>query len=315
VDASLRLVGNDYLTLKWSGTADDADDDQSDLMSRSHFYSSLERRTGRGLYYNLSAYRSGDDYRPDLGFLNRRDFTSLNLVSNWFRFTDAHPFLRRIWPGMLAFSDFRNSDGVLESGQYAVWIQWETKSGGGGWIEPKVFREDVVQPFSIGGQAEIPAGGYTFADLQVALSMPSGARFRTAVDARAGTYFDGTRAQLILTPTWNVAPQLELGGEYQVSVLRFPDRDQSANIQVARLRLRTALNAHASGNGFVQYNSTTDRLEFNVRLRYAVAEGTDLWLVYNEGLDTERTRDLLGPTSPLSLSRSLILKYSHTFTF
>lgn len=214
---------------------------------------------------------------------------------------------------MLAFSTFRNSDRVLESGQYAVWLQWETKAGGGGWIEPKLFREDVPQAFPV-GDAEIPAGSYTFADLQLALSMGSGARVRTSMDARAGTYFDGTRAQVILGPTWNVSPRLEVGGEYQATLLRFPDRGQSTDIHLARLRVRTALNARASGNAFVQYNSTSDRMDLNVRLRYAFAEGTDLSLVYNEGLDTDRlAEDPRLPRSLLSVSRSLILKYSHTF--
>ncbi len=81
--------------------------------------------------------------------------------------------------------------------------------------------------------------------------------------------------------------------------------------------MRTALDAKASGNAFVQYNSTTERLDFNVRLRYAVAEGTDLWLVYNEGLDTGRDHDILQQErfNPLSVSRALILKYTHTFSF
>jgi hypothetical protein len=63
----------------------------------------------------------------------------------------------------------------------------------------------------------------------------------------------------------------------------------------------------------VQYNSTTDRLDFNVRLRYAFAEGTDLWLVYNEGLDTDPLRDEIGVRSPTSLARTVLLKYTHTF--
>jgi hypothetical protein len=29
---------------------------------------------------------------------------------------------------------------------------------------------------------------------------------------------------------------------------------------------------------FIQYNSTTDRLEFNVRLRYNVSEGLKRWM-------------------------------------
>jgi hypothetical protein len=198
-------------------------------------------------------------------------------------------------------------------------VQWDTKAGGGGWIEPKWFRENVLTPFSIGGSVTIPAGSYDFADLQIVHTMPTGKRLRTDVDFRSGTYFDGKRTQVILTPTWNVNQHLELGADYQLSALRFAVRGQSANINLLRLRVRTALDARASGNAFVQYNSTTDRVDFNVRLRYAFAEGTDLWLVYNEGLDTDRYREgpdgLIDRFAPLSVSRALILKYTHTFTF
>ena len=67
--------------------------------------------------------------------------------------------------------------------------------------------------------------------------------------------------------------------------------------------------------GWFQYNSTTNRLDFNVRLRYAFAEGTDLWLVYNEGLDTDPLRDLSGVRSPTSLARTVLLKYTQTIGF
>jgi hypothetical protein len=221
-----------------------------------------------------------------------------------------------VFPGALAFTTFRNADGVLESAQYAFWVQWETKAGGGGWVEPKWFREDVLAPFTIGGEVHIPAGRHDFADLQIVNTMPTGAKLRTDLDFRTGTYFDGRRTQVILAPTWNVNRHLEFGGDYQLTVLRFAARGESANIQLARVRVRTALDARASGNAFIQYNSTTDRLDFNVRLRYAVAEGTDLWVVYNEGLDTERSRDgLPDRVAPLSLSRAFIVKYTHTFAF
>jgi hypothetical protein len=79
------------------------------------------------------------------------------------------------------------------------------------------------------------------------------------------------------------------------------------------MRIRTALDSRASGNAFVQYNSTTDRLDANVRLRYNFAEGRDLWLVFNEGLVTDRLPDAASPRLPLSMSRTIILKYTHTW--
>jgi hypothetical protein len=165
-------------------------------------------------------------------------------------------------------------------------------------------------------KVHVPAGRYDFADLQFVYTMPGGAKMRTSADFRTGTYFDGRRTQLILAPTWNVSRHLELGGDYQMTRLRFDRRNESVNIHLARLRIRTALNAQASGNAFVQYNSTTRRVDLNLRLRYNVAEGTDLWLVYNEGLDSDRTLDTVSrPIVPLSVAQALIVKYTHTFTF
>jgi hypothetical protein len=184
-----------------------------------------------------------------------------------------------------------------------------------GWIEPQLFRDDVLRPFTIGNAIEIPAGGYTYANIWLFWQMPNGRRLRTTTDLQVGTFFDGWRTQLTLTPTWNLSRHLELGAEYVGNFLRFGQRDQSADIHLARLRVRTALDAKASGNAFVQYNSTTDGVDLNLRLRYNFAEGTDLWVVYNEGLATDRDDDPLLPELPLSTARAFILKFSRTFAF
>lgn len=310
-DGTVRVTGDHYVTLKYSATMDSDDSSSVTLGSRSLFDFKWERRVSRGLQFNINSTHMGRDYHPEIGFLQRSNYTTANVVGNYYIYTDAHRWLRRYYPGALAFSTWRNADGALESAQYAVWVEWDTKSGGNGWIEPKLFHENVAEEFTI-GKATVPVGAYDFADLQLVLSMGSGKKLRTGMDFRSGTYFDGTRTQIILTPTWNVSPHLELGTDYQLSHLEFDSRDQIENVQVARFRIRAAVNAQASGNAFVQYNSTTNRLDFNVRLRYAFAEGTDLWLVYNEGLDTDPVRDLGGVRSPTSLARTILLKYTHT---
>jgi len=315
-DTSLHLKGDHYLTLKWISTHDTEERSDAGLFDRSLFDVRWDRRTGRGLQLTTQISRAGRDYLPELGFLPRRDYTTANFVTNYYIFTDKNRYFRRVYPGALAFSTFRNSDRELESGQYALWVQWDTKTGGGGWVEPKWFRENVLVPFTIGGKVHIPAGVYDFADLQMVYSAATGARLRTDVNFRAGTYFDGKRVQVIVTPTWNASRHLELGAEYQLTRLDFPVRNENVDIQLLRFRIRTALNARASANAFVQYNSTTQRADINLRLRYAASEGTDLWLVYNEGLDTDLTPvDPTLPQQPRLLSRALIVKYSRTFTF
>ncbi len=312
VDGIFRVQGDDYLSLKWAATFDDADDTATTPAQRSLFNAKWQRRTERGLAYTVEALRVGANFRPETGFLPRSDVTTANAVGNWFLFTDKSRTFRRVFPGALAFQTFRNADGALESGTWAAWLQWETKAGGGGWIEPKVFHENVGDAFGVGATT-IPAGRYTFADLQLVYSMPQGARLRTDVNARAGTFFDGTRVQAVVTPTWNVSRHLELGGSYQLTRLRFRDRGERDDIHLVGLQVRAAIDAKASANAFVQWNSTTQQLNANIRLRYNFAEGTDVWLVYDEGLLTERTLEPGAPPLPLSYSRTLLLKCTYTF--
>ena len=311
VDGVFRVHGDEYLTLKWAGTVDDSDPAGAGAWSRSLLNGRWQQRAQRGLQYTIDALRVGRDYRPEMGFLPRSDVTTLNASGNYFILTDKHPYFRRVYPGALAFQTVRNSDGALESGTWAVWVEWDTKAGGGGWVEPKAFHENVREPFTI-GRAVIPAGTYNFADLQLVFTMPSGARLRTDVDARAGTFFDGTRVQVDLTPTWNLSRHLELGGGYQFTRLRFPGR-AGDDIHLPRLQVRAALDARASANAFVQYNSTTRRVDLNLRLRYNFAEGTDLWLVYDEGVVTDDLAALGGPRAPFSAARALIVKCTYTF--
>ena len=316
VDASVRVFGDHYMALKWAGSSDEGDPDGVTLTQRSLWQARLQRRANRGLAYTLEGVRAGSAFDPGMGFQPRTDFTTANFVGNWFILTDESRTFRRVFPGLLAFNTFRNGDGALESAQYAVWVQWETKSGAGGWIEPKVFHEDVLTGFALDDGVVVPAGTYTYADLQLVYTMPAGRRIRSNVDFRTGTFFDGTRTQLSVNPTWNASKHLEVGAEYQYSRIRFADRDQGADIHLGRVRVRAALDARASGNAFLQYNSVSDRLDLNLRLRYNLAEGSDLWLVYNEGLDTDLAEAGPGvPTRSRSVARSLIFKYTHTFGF
>jgi hypothetical protein len=204
-DTSLRVWGDDYIGLKWAATAEDgiAARASSNLAHSSIVDLKWERRVGRRLAYTGQLTRAGEDYRPELGFMPRRNFTTANVLSNYYFFTDKNRFFRRVYPGALAFATWRNTDNKVESGQYAVWVQWDAKSGGGGWVQPKWFRESVIAPFTIGSSVNIPRRTYDFADLQLVYTMPAGRKLRTDVDVRAGTYFDGHRQQVMLSPTWN----------------------------------------------------------------------------------------------------------------
>jgi hypothetical protein len=128
----------------------------------------------------------------------------------------------------------------------------------------------------------------------------------------AGTFYDGWSGSVSVRPTWNLSPRLELGAAYELNAVRFPDRGQGFDAHLGQLRATAALNTRVSASAVAQYSSLRDLVTTNFRLRYAFREGNDLFLVFNEGINTDRLAS--DPTLPLSDSRALLLKYTHTFS-
>jgi hypothetical protein len=69
--------------------------------------------------------------------------------------------------------------------------------------------------------------------------------------------------------------------------------------------------------GLVRISTWVSRLlaelaSLNAPLRVQFREGMDLWVVYNEDWQTERTRALGAPLEPWSVGRALMVKYTRT---
>jgi hypothetical protein len=73
-----------------------------------------------------------------------------------------------------------------------------------------------------------------------------------------------------------------------------------------------ALNKKVSTNAFLQYNSAASLATADVRFRYNFGQGNDLWIVYNEGFNLDRSRTT--PALPWTDARSVLVKYTYTFT-
>ena len=83
---------------------------------------------------------------------------------------------------------------------------------------------------------------------------------------------------------------------------------------IARFRIRTALNRTLTASAFLQYNSSIDEVITNVRIRYNPVEGSDLYVVYNTGLNTVLDpREAARPRLPRTQGRTLLVKYTYTF--
>jgi len=313
LDAVLRLVGDEYLSLQWAQTFDDsqersggvaAGEDSGLLRAR------LERRRDSGFFYYGEVVRVGAHYLPGLGFQSRRNFTYGAGQVGYRQYRDAHSPLRSRGVSLETAHYFDKRDGTAQSREIRPRLEFDFKGGANLTIGALSSFESVRSPFNA-GDGVIPPGDYRFHEANVTMRLARGAPFRGEFGASAGSFYDGRRLSLDLGPVWTVSKHLEVEAGYQINRLDFAERDEATTIRLALLKLNTALNPRLSTSTLVQYSSHIARTDMNVRFRYHFREGTDLWIVYNEAFDSDRDR--LTPRPPLSMGRSVMVKYSHAF--
>ena len=308
MDGTIRLVGDDYLTFNLARTSGEA---SSGALDAGFASAVLRRRRAVGWNYQVGWTYSGPAFDPAMGLelVNDYSYAGGALSHGWS--PGAGSRLRRHSTGVTGGLFRNNTDGRLDMAMATAAWTYESAAGSEGSVQLNATRDELPARFSLPNGAHVPAGTYAATSVNLNHRTPLGRQLVTQTGLTAGGYFDGWRLAPRFAPTWYVSPHLELGGDYEVNRIRFPARGEEFTSHLLRLRARTELDARWSASALVQYSSAAERLSANARLRFNVREGTDLWVVLDEGyrLDWDRAGALLPPPS----GRSILVKYTHTF--
>jgi uncharacterized protein DUF5916/cellulose/xylan binding protein with CBM9 domain len=309
LDGIIRVAGDDYLTLQWAQTFED--DASFSFFNSALARIRLERRRQNGFTYRSGITFSGDRYNPGVGFTTRRNYYSpfLSVGYGWFPGEESR--VRRISISAFENAYFSRIDNSVESVFWWNNAALEFKSGHTLNLAVRYQLEDLTRTLSFPEDTEVPAGRFEFVTTSLSANFPSGGSVRGRAELAYGSFYDGTRAQFQVSPSFSPSSHVELGASYEFNRVDFGPRNQSFVVHLARIRAQLGLNTKVSLNGFIQVNSSADLVTTNVRFRYNVREGNDLWLVYNEGLNLDRQRDV--PFRPVSGGRTVLLKYTYTF--
>ncbi|MBJ21118.1 MAG: hypothetical protein CL933_17055 [Deltaproteobacteria bacterium] len=233
-----------------------------------------------------------DEFNPALGFVNR---VGIREYDGTFRY--------RIRPGQ---GPFRTVDSQLEAslvtssnathtirtGQF-TFIPLELTTP----IQDSIqFRyehryEFVSTAFST---LEIGPGEYHFDEGRLRVTSSRNRRIRGEFEAAYGSFFDGTRTRVQALLEVRPIKYLRLRGEYELNDIRLPgsdllstddDRDRDVQIHIARIRFDIFWTPEISILTLLQYDSASDLLGFNSRLRWIIEDGREFFIVVNHGVD------------------------------
>jgi hypothetical protein len=313
LDGTFRFQGDDYLLLNWAQSFETGKDNNPGSLDPARLRIGWERRTRKGLGFNLGFSRSGTDYDPGMGFEMREDFSRFGnrILYGWL--PGEKSFLSQHYLFTDGFVYFRNEDHSLESAEVGPGWGFLTKIGWTGELAFKMYRESVREEISFFDKVFVPPGDYSFCGFKGYAQTPFGKLLSAVITIDAGSFYDGWRATVGIRPIWGISSDLTLSGYYEFNRVDFSGRRQSLTAQIAQVRLLATLSTKFSASAFIQYDSAVDQVTANVRLRFNPREGNDLYLVFNEGLNTDRGREI--PYRPYYSGRAVMIKYSYTFVF
>lgn len=310
LDGTIRLSDHDYFTFTIAQSVD-SQENPSNLLDANRIRLTLEKRSKQGFGYNLYFVRRGLHYIPRMGFEVWKNYYAIinNLSYSW-QPKETSPIFRNTLT-LGGYFLYSNTDNRLESAQLGpAWI-YEGKNGSYAKIWLNGRFEGLSDTLSLPEDVYVPSDRYLFYEVGLDYNMSSGKLLRSNVSIKGGPFFDGSYFSIGISPNWTISRHLTVSGSYQPTWADFSIRNQSFITHIFGIKANIALNTKLSTNTFLLYNSAAAAAGINFRLRYNPKEGTDFYLVYNEGLNTDREREL--PNLPISANRSVLLKYSMTF--
>ena len=312
VDGLFRVFGEDYLDIKLVRSSD-SDIKPASFVTPARVYTLWERRAKIGLGYAMGFSYVGTDYDPAMGFerLNNYGLYRLDLRYGWL--SGPKSALFRHSPELELRHFFYADDGSLMTNEIkGTWV-FEAKSKWMGEVFAELTAENLKDTLSLGGgRVYIPPAKYNNKIIGLDISTPDSKPLFFKTEIESGAYFDGFRFSVKIQPTWNISRHFELGGSYSFDYVDFSGRDQLMKNHIVGVKTLIMADTKLSFNGYVQYNTGENLIAANLRLRYNPREGNDFYLVFNEGRNTDLTREV--PRLPRYNLRSVMLKYSYTFT-
>ncbi len=299
LDGTFAFFDNLAINTFWAKTQTDG------LNGDDHSYRVLFDYSGDRYGLQLDRLRVGDHFNPEVGFL-RRDNIRKSFAQARFSPRPRSIQSVRKFSWIAGLNYIEDGPGQLVTrvadGEFAIELQNSDRFS----LGVNDDYEYLAQPFPIAPGVRIPIGAYAFTTGRVGYVFGQQRKLSGALLVEKGEFYDGdrttvsvSRGRVNLTSRFSAEPSLS------VNRVDLPSGEFTST--VAATRATYTLTPLMFVSALVQYNSGTNLVSGNVRLRWEYRPGSELFVVYNE------ERDTLAPSFPGLRNRAVILKVNRLF--
>lgn len=254
---------------------------------------------------NLGYQEVGDQFNPEVGFINRRGYRKGDAFIMT-RFRPANFIgIQELRPHAL-YRAYWGLDGMQETGFDHLDVHWQWKNGYEVHTGMNLTQEGVRTPFQIYPGVFVPPGDYRHQEANMVFFTNQGAPASFRVTTFTGGFFGGNRRTVQSTLRMRAGERLTTEVSYTVNDVKLPTGAFTANL--LRTNVSYSFTTRAFLQSLVQYNDQADLWSMNLRFGLLQAANTGLFVVYT---DTRGLYDLID--RPERTDRSLIIKFSRMF--
>ncbi len=312
LDGILRVTGDNYLTVKWAQTFENDLVNKVFAAPQSRSVFRWHRRKETGFAYDFIYGWSGKNFNPGIGFEVKDNYHGPEAIFQYGWLPGKESSLRHHKISLATHRWWNTVSDDHETTCAALQWDFNAKKGDSWYFTAEWYLENLPAAMTLGNdQANVPKGEYSFVNFSGWYESSVTKAFSYSLFTNMGDFFDGWKWSFYTIPNLKIGTDFDVGLYYEIDVVNFPERSMDFTNHILRLNGLMTLTTKTSLSAFVQYNTAIDQVIGNIRFRYNPRDGNDLYIVYDEGLNTNRTR--LIPALPHSTGRTILLKYTYTF--
>jgi hypothetical protein len=249
----------------------------------------------------------GDDFNPEVGLVRRDDFARSFGSLRFSPRPQSIAWVRQFtWQTDLEYIE--NGAGQVETRYVSGRFNTELENSDQFSVDVAQTYDLLVLPFQVSAGVSIPAGGYTFNDVQARYALGQQRRVSGTLTLQRGSFYDGTITAVGYSAA-RVSVTQQLSVEPSVSINRVELPYGRFTNQVLRARSDYAFSPRMFASGLVQYGSSDRVFSSNLRFRWEYRPGSEFFVVYTD------ERDTIPRGFPAVKNRAFVVKVNRLLRF
>lgn len=237
--------------------------------------------------YGLSAEHMliDPDFSPEMGFTRRTDVRRTFAQARFSPRPRRSRVVRKLtWQTSLDYVTDADAS-ALQTREASALFRVEFQSSDQASVEYSREFERLPGRFTVAPGVFVPAGTYGSETTRLSYTMGQQRRVSGRFSLAQGTLYGGTRTEATYSGRWGVLPQLSVEPSLSLNWADLPYG--SFNARLVSSRVTVTPSARMLVSSLLQYNVDAHTLSSSVRLRWEYTGGSELFVVYSDGRDTQ----------------------------